>query len=98
MHGVLKLVWFVFNTSCSTSYDSCVEVMSAVQVSPDALRYVESQPWPFPRSLMIAFRGKIDPCGPNGGPADGSAATLTMSSDARAAAAESGITQQEIQE
>jgi hypothetical protein len=67
-------------------------------VPPDALRYIESQPWPFPKSLMIAFRGKVDPVQPAGASPDAPPRLLLTSGEARAAAAESGITQQEIQE
>ena len=31
---------------------------SGVVVDPATLRFVASQPWPFPRSLMVGFRGK----------------------------------------
>ena len=31
---------------------------SGIQVDPVTLRFVASQPWPFPRSLMVGFRGK----------------------------------------
>ena len=71
-----------------------------MQVPAEALSYVESQPWPFPRSQKIALRGKVGERGPTGGGAsDGAVSRVELpSSDARAAAAASGITQQEIQE
>ena len=49
---------------------------------------------------MIAFRGSVGARSPaGGGPADGAVPRVELqSSDARAAAAESGITQQEVQE
>lgn len=48
---------------------------------------------------MIAFRGKVDACCPTGEYTDGAVPRVVLqSSGARAAAAESGITQQEIQE
>jgi NAD+ diphosphatase len=31
---------------------------SGVQVDPSSIRFVQSQPWPFPRSLMVGFRAK----------------------------------------
>lgn len=35
---------------------------SGIQVDLDSVRFVASQPWPFPRSLMIGFRGEaIEP-------------------------------------
>lgn len=71
----------------------------AVQVPAESLRYVESQPWPFPRSLMIAYRGKIESYNPSGETADVAQARVVLQSrEAREAAADSGITQQEIQE
>ena len=32
---------------------------SGIQVDPITLRFVASQPWPFPRSLMVGFRAKV---------------------------------------
>eukprot|EP00803_Ostreobium_quekettii_P001197 evm.model.scf_776EXC.6 EVM.evm.TU.scf_776EXC.6 scf_776EXC:54881-61924(+) len=29
---------------------------AAVKVAPESVKYIGSQPWPFPRSLMVAFR------------------------------------------
>lgn len=31
---------------------------SGVHVDPSSIRFVKSQPWPFPRSLMVGFRAK----------------------------------------
>lgn len=31
---------------------------SGVLIDPDSIRFVASQPWPFPRSLMVGFRAK----------------------------------------
>ncbi|KJL24005.1 NADH pyrophosphatase [Microbacterium oxydans] len=41
----------------STAYRE-IEEESGVRLS--ALRYVSSQPWPFPRSLMVGFRAVVD--------------------------------------
>ncbi|VEU43320.1 unnamed protein product [Pseudo-nitzschia multistriata] len=32
---------------------------SGAVVDPKSLKFVASQPWPFPRSLMVGFRGKV---------------------------------------
>lgn len=34
---------------------------SAVRVRPDAVRYAGSEPWPFPRSLMLGFYARAEP-------------------------------------
>src|SRR5437016_13222314 len=51
------------------SIEDCVhrEVREEVGVEVDALRYVASQSWPFPHSLMIAYTaeyvaGEVRPC------------------------------------
>ena len=51
------------------SIEDCIhrEVREEVGVEVGGLRYVASQPWPFPHSLMIAFtaeyaRGEVRPC------------------------------------
>lgn len=31
---------------------------SGVKVDPSSIRFIQSQPWPFPRSLMVGFRAK----------------------------------------
>ncbi|KAG7362082.1 NUDIX family hydrolase [Nitzschia inconspicua] len=33
---------------------------TGIQVDPDSISYLSSQPWPFPRSCMIAFRATAD--------------------------------------
>jgi len=43
-----------------------VQEESGVAVDPMSVRYVASQPWPFPRSLMVGFEATALPC-PGGG-------------------------------
>lgn len=31
-----------------------------IRVDPDSIQYLSSQPWPFPRSCMLAFRATAD--------------------------------------
>ncbi|AXX28191.1 NAD(+) diphosphatase [Actinosynnema pretiosum subsp. pretiosum] len=54
------------------SLESCVgrEVLEEVGVRVSDIRYLGSQPWPFPRSLMVAFHAVADPGTPLA-PADG---------------------------
>lgn len=37
------------------------EVAEETGIKLDSLRYVSSQPWPYPRSLMLAYRASADP-------------------------------------
>lgn len=37
------------------------EVAEETGIKLDTLRYVSSQPWPYPRSLMLAYRASADP-------------------------------------
>jgi len=48
------------------SLESCVEreIAEEVGVSVRDIRYLGSQPWPFPRSLMIGFEAVADPAEP----------------------------------
>ena len=48
------------------SLEGCVrrEVAEEVGVRVRRVRYLGSQPWPFPRSLMVAFHAVADPCDP----------------------------------
>jgi len=54
------------------SLEACVrrEVAEEVGVAADQVRYLGSQPWPFPRSLMLGFAAVADPAEPLR-PADG---------------------------
>ncbi|MET8760999.1 NAD(+) diphosphatase [Lentzea sp. NPDC004782] len=54
------------------SLESCVEreIAEEVGVTVRDIRYLGSQPWPFPRSLMIGFEAVADPAEPLR-PADG---------------------------
>jgi NAD+ diphosphatase len=54
------------------SLEACVarEILEEVGVSVRDIRYLGSQPWPFPRSLMIGFEAVADPGEPLR-PADG---------------------------
>lgn len=54
------------------SLEACVqrEVAEEVGVHADQVRYLASQPWPFPRSLMLGFSAVADPAQPLR-PADG---------------------------
>lgn len=61
-----------------------------MQISLDQLSYVESQPWPFPRSLMVAYRAEV----PGHEGTNGS--TLELSAAARAAAMDTSISQDEL--
>ena len=65
-------------------------ITSSTQVTANAMRYVESQPWPFPRSLMISFTAALDPASTSGSVTD------SLSRQARDAAATSGITAVEL--
>ncbi|GBF93962.1 hypothetical protein Rsub_06211 [Raphidocelis subcapitata] len=40
---------------------------SAVRVAPETVRYVASQPWPFPRSLMVGFAAEAEAAARGGG-------------------------------
>jgi len=44
---------------------------SGVEVDLDSVEFVQSQPWPFPRSLMIGFRARAKPVVAEEGDADG---------------------------
>lgn len=48
------------------SLEGCVrrEVQEEVGVVVDHVRYLGSQPWPFPRSLMVGFHAVADPAAP----------------------------------
>lgn len=48
------------------SLEGCVkrEVEEEVGVVVDRVRYLGSQPWPFPRSLMVGFHAEADPDAP----------------------------------
>lgn len=48
------------------SLEGCVkrEVAEEVGVEVDRIRYLGSQPWPFPRSLMVGFHAVGDPAAP----------------------------------
>lgn len=48
------------------SLEGCVrrEVDEEVGVTVDHVRYLGSQPWPFPRSLMVGFHAIADPAAP----------------------------------
>lgn len=48
------------------SLEGCVrrEVAEEVGVVVDRVRYLGSQPWPFPRSLMVGFQAVADPEAP----------------------------------
>lgn len=48
------------------SLEGCVrrEVEEEVGVVVDRVRYLGSQPWPFPRSLMVGFHATADPAAP----------------------------------
>src|SRR5699024_2747262 len=48
------------------SLEGCVrrEVGEEVGVAVDHVRYLGSQPWPFPRSLMVGFHATADPEAP----------------------------------
>ncbi|MGZ3140553.1 NAD(+) diphosphatase [Lentzea chajnantorensis] len=48
------------------SLEACVarEVLEEVGVAVRDIRYLGSQPWPFPRSLMIGFEAVADPADP----------------------------------
>ena len=50
------------------SLENCVrrEVQEEVGVTVDRVRYLGSQPWPFPRSLMVGFHAVADPAAPIG--------------------------------
>ncbi|MET1075392.1 MAG: NAD(+) diphosphatase [Umezawaea sp.] len=54
------------------SLEACVarEIAEEVGVTATAIRYLGSQPWPFPRSLMVGFTAVADPSEPLV-PADG---------------------------
>lgn len=69
------------------------EVMeeSGVAVELLSVKYVASQPWPFPRSLMVAFTAEAPALQPSS-----STGFDLLSGPARAAAIGSGITQEEV--
>ena len=48
------------------SLEACVarEILEEVGISVRDIRYLGSQPWPFPRSLMIGFEAVADPAEP----------------------------------
>ncbi|MFE2751356.1 NAD(+) diphosphatase, partial [Actinosynnema sp. NPDC059335] len=48
------------------SLEACVarEIAEEVGVEVAAIRYLGSQPWPFPRSLMVGFEAVADPAEP----------------------------------
>lgn len=62
-----------------------------LQITKDKLSYIESQPWPFPRSLMVAYRAEV----PTGDSGDGSMPELCAA--ARSAIVDSSISQAELQ-
>ena len=73
-----------------------------MQLEPPQLRYEESQPWPFPASLMLGFRATVPRASPVAGAVNspskenGHGAQLLASKEARGAAIDSGITQAEL--
>eukprot|EP00892_Ulva_mutabilis_P002921 jgi/Ulvmu1/1262/UM109_0060.1 len=75
---------------------ACREVLeeSNVTIALDKLSYVESQPWPFPRSLMVAFRAEVPVSSDNDGATE---PTSKLSAAARAAAIDTRVTKAEIQ-
>lgn len=48
------------------SFETCVtrEIREEIGLTVDDIRYLGSQPWPFPRSLMIGFHAVADPAEP----------------------------------
>jgi hypothetical protein len=64
-----------------------------MQVDQKLFKYVESQPWPFPSSLMIAFTANLPV-----GKGEMHLSDGCKSREALAAAADSGIKQSEIAE
>lgn len=48
------------------SFETCVarEIREEIGLTVDGIRYLGSQPWPFPRSLMIGFHAVADPAEP----------------------------------
>ena len=40
------------------------EIFEEVGLHVDQIRYLSSQPWPFPRSLMVGFAARADPDAP----------------------------------
>lgn len=75
------------------SLEACVgrEIAEEVGVDVHAIRYLGSQPWPFPRSLMVGFAAVGDPAQPLV-PADGEIeqAKWVSRADVRQALAEPG--------
>jgi len=74
------------------SLEACVvrEIMEEVGVPVRDVHYLGSQPWPFPRSLMIGFEARADRCAPLE-PADGEIAEARwVSRDAVHAALDAG--------
>ena len=45
------------------SFESCVarEIREEIGIAVRDIRYLGSQPWPFPRSLMVGFHALADP-------------------------------------
>ena len=45
------------------SFETCVarEIAEEVGITVHDIRYLGSQPWPFPRSLMVGFHAVADP-------------------------------------
>jgi NADH pyrophosphatase NudC (nudix superfamily) len=68
-----------------------VEEESAVPVDLRSVRYVASQPWPFPRSLMIGFYARA-----RGDAPEGSGYEL-LGGEGRSAAVDVGITREEVE-
>jgi NAD+ diphosphatase len=48
------------------SFETCVarEIREEIGLTVSDIRYLGSQPWPFPRSLMIGFHAIADPAEP----------------------------------
>jgi NAD+ diphosphatase len=48
------------------SFETCVarEISEEIGLTVSGIRYLGSQPWPFPRSLMVGFHAIADPAEP----------------------------------
>lgn len=76
----------------------CAKAQTCMQLEATQLTYEESQPWPFPSSLMLGFRAEVPPVAQAGGASNGFGTGLLASREAQAAAVDSGITQAELAE